>query len=118
TPSASAAAPVVQAESASVEIRVRITKKDDGTWIATEAGPLPKETSKTRVSREQYSLSRASLMTEILKSLLLVNGGGAAVLLTLLKDLTATRKYESLISSAVSAAVTMAIGLLLAVASA
>jgi hypothetical protein len=35
---------------------------------------------------KDYALSRATLVTEIFKALLLINGGGAVALLTLLKD--------------------------------
>jgi hypothetical protein len=58
-------------------------------------------------------------MTEILKALLLVNGGGAAVALTLLKDVTVTqRDYYELAAPAVLGSIVMALGLLLAVLSA
>jgi hypothetical protein len=102
----------------SVSINLRMTRGDDGHWHALEASS-PGPDARSHVSRESYSLSRAGLMTEILKALLLVNGGGAAVALTLLKDVTvAQRDYYALAEPAVHGSIVMALGLLLAVLSA
>jgi hypothetical protein len=72
------------------------------------------------VSAKDYAVSRATLMTEVFKSLLLVNAGGAAALLLILKEvaITAPSKYGHLGIPIANAAIVMSIGLFIAVMSA
>ena len=71
-------------------------------------------------SRKDYALSRASLMTEVFKALLLINGGGAIALLAFLKEVATSQNevYRQLVVPAAFGAMLMGAGLLSAVISA
>jgi hypothetical protein len=63
---------------------ITIAQTANGSWTVQlhPSGPRVPETP----SPKDFELSRPTLMTEIFKALLLINGGGAVALLTLVKD--------------------------------